>query len=90
MSETRSNGWQNWLIGALGTMLLLVTSMYVSSLNADVIRFKDNDDAMAQKLSDHGERLATVEETIKVIDELKQSMKELTNALNETNRRSLR
>lgn len=91
MSEQRSSSsWQTWVIGAMGTLLLFISSLYVTNVNASVEDNRKVTQAIQDKQSSDSERIATLEEAVKSISELKQAMKELTNALNETNRHNTR
>jgi len=91
MSEIRSNNnWQNWLIGAMGTLLLSVSSMYMSNLNAQAKDTASTVMIVQTNQSIIRERLATVEEAVKQINELKASIEKLTDAVNEANKRNSR
>lgn len=87
--KERSN-WQNYVIGALGTLLLFVSSLYVTSANASVAKLETTQHQIQSQQTQHGERIATLEEAVKQIGELKQSLRELTDAINESNRRNPR
>lgn len=83
MEKRNNNTWAMWALGVMGTLLLFVSSLYAASMNGDAV-------ATRQLVAQHSERIAALEETVKQINELKVAMKDLTNAINETNRRNPR
>jgi cytochrome b subunit of formate dehydrogenase len=57
-----------WIMGALVTVLVVVTGVIINNFNARLDRIENNIQIVSTKIDAHGERLAVVETKVREID----------------------